>query len=346
MMQQARTLTVADQCLTLPAMSPLVCALDEATAPRIAPLIEAYPFKPYRHYRVYSRRAQLAILHAEIAEALQESPVLSAYAVKDGHEAASVARPLAWDSAFFGVPMARIDYLLHSPDAPPEVLQAALEATLSACRTHGIPHVTVRLDAEDIGAVSLLERTGFRLMDALVTYRMRPKKEPPVDVRTVGLIRDFEPQDAADVMDIARESFRSYRGRFQHDHHVPAAAAEAFYPEWTRACIDGRMVDKRLVSVNSEGRVIGYLFFRRREPASTVGGVPILGGGIGACRQDSPGAYASLIRDATLWSHEQGGIGEYQTQNYNFPVIRVYEAAGAHCVRCEYTLHGWLGATQ
>ena len=41
----------------------------------------------------------------------------------------------------------------------------------------------------------------------------------------------------------------------------------------------------------------------------------------------------------------QGGIGEYQTQNYNFPVIRVYEAAGAHYVRAEYTLHAWRGAS-
>ena len=40
-------------------------------------LIVAYPFKPYRHYRVYSRKAQLAILKAEICSALAHSPQLA-----------------------------------------------------------------------------------------------------------------------------------------------------------------------------------------------------------------------------------------------------------------------------
>jgi len=324
------------------AVSATVRPLDAGASSLLDSLVLAFPFKPYRHYRVYSRKAQHAILQAEIAAAIAETPSLGAHIADGPHEAAVIARPLPWDSAFFGVRMARIEYLLHQPDAPADVLQAALVATVAACRAHEIPHLSARVDVEDISTVALLERAGFRLMDALVTYRMRPKKEHPVDVRTVGTIRDFEPRDTEDVMEIARESFQGYRGRFQHDQHIPAARAEAFYMEWTRACIEGRMVDKRLVSVNSEGRVIGYLFYRRREPASTVGGVPILGGGIGACRRDSPGAYASLIRDATIWSHEQGGIGEYQTQNYNFPVIRVYEAAGAHYVRAEYTLHAWL----
>jgi hypothetical protein len=206
-----------------------------------------------------------------------------------------------------------------------------------------IPHVTARVDVEDIDAVDLLERRGFRLMDALVTYRMRPRKEHPKDVREVGVIRDFETRDTDEVLDITREAFRGYVGRFQHDPHIPADRAAAFYLEWARKCISREMADKLLVSVNSDGQIIGYLFFRRREPASTVGAVPILGGGLGACRRDSPGAYAGLIREATIWSHEQGGIGEYQTQNYNFPVIRVYEAAGAGYVRAEYTLHAWLG---
>ena len=39
----------------------------------------------------------------------------------------------------------------------------------------------------------------------------------------------------------------------------------------------------------------------------------------------------------------RGRSAEYQTQNYNFPVIRVYEAAGSHYVRAEFTLHAWRG---
>ncbi len=306
-------------------------------------LVRAHPFKPYRHYRAYSRKAQTAILQAEIESAVALTPALTFHAEDAGHEAVVVARPLPWDSEFFGVRMARIDYVVTSADAPASLIEAALEGTLSACRETSIPHVTARVDVEDIPAVHVLVGRGFRLMDALVTYRIKPQEDHGAAVRTVGLHRDFEQTDAEEVLDIAREAFRGYVGRFQHDPHVPADRAEEFYLEWTRACIAGAMADKRFVSVNSSGRVIGYLFFRRREPVSTVGGVPLHGGGIGACRRSEPGAYAGLIRAATAWSHEHGAISECQTQNYNFTVIRVYEAAGGHYVRAEYTLHAWLG---
>jgi hypothetical protein len=322
----------------------IVGPLDAGDLSVVERLIDSYAFKPYRHYRVYSRKAQSAIMKAEIASALGLRPSLATHAHDHGNEAMVIARPLAWDSTFFGVPMARIDYIVASPAAPAAVVEAAVDGALAACDRAAIPHVTARLDVEDIAGVDVLERRGFRLMDALVTYRMRPRKEHPTDVREVGVIRDFAPPDADAVLEIAREAFSGYKGRFQHDPHVPAERAEAFYLEWARKCMSREMADKLLVSVNSEGRLIGFLFFRRREPASTVGRVPILGGGLGACRRDSPGAYAGLIREATIWSHQQGGIGEYQTQNYNFPVIRVYEAAGAHYVRAEYTLHAWRGA--
>jgi hypothetical protein len=308
----------------------------------IAPSLAAFPFKPYRHYRAYSRKAQNAILQAEVTSALQLAPHLGFRAGDEERHALVIARPLTWDSEFFGVRMARIDYLIAGPGAAPH-LASALDATLAACREAAIPHVTARVDVEDVGAVDLLQRRGFRLMDALVTYRIRPPKLE-ADARDVGVIRDFEARDSDPVMEIAREAFAGYVGRFQHDPHVPADRAEEFYLEWTRKGLSGEMADKLFVSVNSEDTVIGFLFFRRREPASTAGGVPIYGGGLGACRRDSPGAYAGLIRAGARWAEDQGSVAECQTQNYNFPVIRVYEAAGGTYVRAEYTLHAWLGA--
>ncbi len=104
------------------------------------------------------------------------------------------------------------------------------------------------------------------------------------------------------------------------------------------------MADMIFVSEGTDGRVLGFLAFRQREPVSSVGGTPVFGGGLGACRPDVPGAYAGLIRAGTIWAHERGGVAECQTQNYNFPTVRIYEAVGAHYVRAEYTLHHWLGS--
>ena len=103
------------------------------------------------------------------------------------------------------------------------------------------------------------------------------------------------------------------------------------------------MADMILVSEGADGRLLGFLAFR--PPRAGVVGRRrrrVFGGGLGACRADTPGAYAGLIRAGTVWAHERDGVAECQTQNYNFPTIRIYEAVGAHYVRGEYTLHRWL----
>ena len=135
-----------------------------------------------------------------------------------------VARPLSWDTNFFGVPMARIDYVLASPAATGADRVAAIDAVCAAARTAGVQHLTARVDVADLNAMGALEACGFRTMDALVTYIMRPVKDPPHEVRTVGTIRESREADAEAILEITREAYRDYRGRFHLDPHLPADA--------------------------------------------------------------------------------------------------------------------------
>jgi hypothetical protein len=304
----------------------------------VEPLVHAYPYKTYRHYRVLSRKAQAAVMVAEIAQTLAHPDGL--VLASDDGSAVAAGRQLAWDTSFFGVAMGRIEYVLASDGAQRAALIEELVASLSAA---GVHHVSARVDVADIPAMTSYERAGFRLMDALVTYTTRPGKEPPRDVREVGRIRDYRESDGPDLVAIAEAAYHGFRGRFHLDPHLDAARADAFYVEWARQCVSGHMADMRLVSEGADGRLLGFLAFRRREPVSSIGGIPVFGGGLGACRADAPGAYAGLIRAGTLWAHARGGVAECQTQNYNFPTIRIYEAVGAHYVRAEYTLHRWVG---
>jgi RimJ/RimL family protein N-acetyltransferase len=307
---------------------------------RLLALVEAYEFKPYRHYRTFTRKQQSAVLAAEIDEALQAAP-FGQWVTRDGADAAVVARTLPWDSDFFGVPMGRLDYVLAAPDASTAHLETALARTLAAAKEAGLRHLAARVDVADLHAMGVLEAAGFRTMDALVTYIMRPRKDAHPEVRPVGTIRDAGPADAAAIVDITEEAYRGYRGRFHLDPHLSSERADALYPAWARACADRTMADTVLVAEDGAGAVTGYLAYRRREPVSRVAGA-VFGGGLGAVRRDSPGAYTGLIQEGSKRAHAAGAVSECQTQNYNFPVIRVYEAAGFHYVRAEYTLHAWL----
>ncbi len=302
-------------------------------------LVDRYPFKAYRNYRVLPRKAQSAVMLAEIGATLEHSDGIVLHVASGDGQSVAVGRSLAWDSAFFGLPMARLDYLLASER---EHVQPALASVIGEMRARGIRHVSARADVADIELTMLLESHGFRLMDSLVTYTTRPRKEPPNPVREVGVIRDFKAEDGEELVRIATEAYRGFRGRFHLDPHISNERADAFYVEWARQSVAMTMADTILVSEGAGGRLLGFLAFRRREPVSSVGGVPVFGGGLGACRVDSPGAYAGLIRAGTVWAHERDGVAECQTQNYNFPTIRIYEAVGAHYVRAEYTLHAHL----
>ena len=89
--------------------------------------------------------------------------------------------------------------------------------------------------------------------------------------------------------------------------------------------------------------MIGFLAYRRREPVSSLAARRSSAAAWAPCRSDGAGAYTGLIQAGSMRAHAAGAVSECQTQNYNFAVMRVYESAGFHYVRAEYTLHAWLG---
>lgn len=314
----------------------------------LSPLIAGYPFKPYRNFRAFSRAVETRLLQAEVLATLTHTDgagIVAGVVAEGAAERALVTwRRLSWDSAFFGLPMARVEHIIGASLDAPAPAAEALDACLDDLRGAGVSHVSARVDAADIAAMHLLEARGFRLMDALVTYIWRPGRDPASSaVRDRGRIRALEPRDHDELLAIATTAYRGFQGRFHLDPHIPRERADALYVEWARQSISSAMADTVLVSERSDGALLGFLAFRRREPVSTLTGTAIFGAGLGACRPDAPGAYAGLIRAGTRWAHEHSGIAECQTQNYNFPTIRIYEAVGARYVRGEYTLHAWLG---
>jgi hypothetical protein len=316
--------------------------LRDADASVLTRLVARYPYKPYRQYRVWSRARQDAILHAEI-ERTRAVVGHQALMVNDG-EAAVVAlgRALEWDSAFFGVPMARLDWFLRGPESGSGDLHAAVQAAVARLRAHGIRHVTAKVDVADMDLVAALESAGFRLMDALVTYFTHPHREPPTEVREVGKVRPLEPRDVDEVLAITEAAYAGFRGRFHLDPHLPADRTRDFYLEWARQCCAGRMADRVVVADNGHGGLHGWASTRRVEPASSVGGITLWAGSLGACRADKPGAYAGLIRSLAAVNHAAGEVTETQTQNHNVATVRIYDAVGARFVRADYTFHAWL----
>jgi hypothetical protein len=285
------------------------------------------------------------VQHAEIARVRETSGhVALVTESSSGADAVIVmAHPLAWDTTFFGVPMAKIDVVLREEGTSSRVVDEAIGVTLARLRAAGIMHVSARIDVADLELVATLEAHGFRLMDCIVMYITHPKRRAPGQVRAVGHVRPFAPSDVDEIIEITRESYRGYRGRFQLDPHLPRERTDAFYVEWARQCVAGHMADRIYVADNGKGGLWGWSSVRLVEPVSSIGGIPVIAGSLGACRLDRPGAYGGLIGMAARDTHAAGAVNEVPTQNHNFTMVRLLEALSGEYARAEYTFHAWLG---
>jgi len=305
-------------------------------------LIEAYPFKPYRNYRVLSRRKQDDVMRAETRSALEAAGGFGVIADGDAPHAGAVVRPLPWDSGFFEIPMARLT-LIHDADADRAEMRRIIASALETSRESGLRHLSVRIDVADAEAIQALEDAGFRMMDALASYIYPLKRPAPEPGKDMGVLREYRFEDRDQILDITRDAYRGFRGRYHLDPHLPQEKSDDLYVEWAKKSCDGEWADVVLVTENGKGELHGWASYRQIEPVSTVGGTAIRGGGLGACRRDKPGAYAGLLRAATIRIHGGGAVTEMQTQVFNFSTIRLYEAVETQFVRADYTLHAWLG---
>lgn len=309
-------------------------------------LVRRFPYNPYRHYRILSRRRQAEVLRAMVRQPVENGTGTAFVARADDSadpDAACLLRQLPWETDFFDLPMGRVESILGG-DANPEMLRGLLEVVVAEARNQGIEHLAARIDIADCRTVHVLEDLGFRLMDTLVTYIYGRKERPPEDVRNMGLQRPYEPKDRGQLLEIAAAAYSGFKGRYHNDPYLPDERATAMYVEWARRCVDGEWAEQILVTENGQGYLHGFATFRRIEPVSTIGGVGVHGGGLGGCRRERPGAYMGLLQGATKWIYGEGAVTECQTQSFNFPTIRLYEALGQHFVRAEHTFHVRLGA--
>src|SRR5262249_47765645 len=149
----------------------------------------------------------------------------------DPPHAAVLIRPLPWDSAFFALPMARL-MLVHDGSQERHRLRSLIRAACDESRAHGVSHLSARIDVADAEAIQALEDVGFRMMDALATYIYPLKRPAPEPGRDMGLLRLYQPDDRDQVLEITRDAYRGFRGRYHLDPHLPQSRSDELYVEW------------------------------------------------------------------------------------------------------------------
>jgi hypothetical protein len=314
-------------------------ALPASDAHGLEPLVSAYPYSDYRHYRTLPKEVQIRILVSEIERAAEQGRLL-ALRGRDQVVGLVTLSHLPWDSSIFGLPMAKIGHLIAAPapGARSRMLDRLLDGMIELARTEGIRHLSTRVDCADVEAIQCLERWGFQLMECLVTYVFRPNRDILPPIKTLYHVRSYTPADREALLAISERMYAHHQSRFSVDPSLPSAGVERFYREWMKNACSGEMADHILVAERQRGP-IGFLAYKLNALVLERTGIRIAGQGLSASLPEGTGAYIGLLKAALELGRGEYDFMEADAPLHHFLVIRTWQRLGFQLVRGKYAFH-------
>ncbi len=239
----------------------------------------------------------------------------------------ALCKVLEWDSAFFGVPVARI--------VPSHLTAETMAQAIAWCEGHAIRQVYLLVPADDTPTVRLAEDHAFRFVDIRVTLD-RPLGQGAT-LPTVPDVRPAMPDDVPQLRAIARRSFGA--ARFFHDPHITPQQAETLYETWIARSADG-YADAVLVAEHAS-EVAGFISC---HVSSDTGSIGLLG--VSSAARGS-GIGTRLVMAALQW-FEMRSLKrvEVVTQGRNVAGQRVYQSCGFKTCAVELWYHRWFDEKQ
>ncbi|MGO9829581.1 MAG: GNAT family N-acetyltransferase [Myxococcaceae bacterium] len=232
-------------------------------------------------------------------------------------------RQLSWDSAFFGLRIARLETRQLFPTDI-----AGIEAWCSQERIDCLYFLT---DASEPESAAVAEAAGFERVDQRVTLAIAPLSGGSRLPRHVTRLATGD--DVSALEHIAGEAHR--QTRFFNDVHFPRERCAELYRTWIRNDCSGA-ADAVWLCQDAKGPV-GYVSCHLR--ASTLGEIGLLGV-IERARGQKYGQ--TLVATALSWLHEEGCTkAQVVTQGNNLPARRLYEAAGFALTSSQFWYHRW-----
>ncbi|MGN6188808.1 MAG: GNAT family N-acetyltransferase [Conexibacter sp.] len=234
---------------------------------------------------------------------------------------AAHVEPLAWDSDFFGLPIARIH--AEAPD------RQTLERALDGCRERGVRCAYLLLDAVDARGAEAAQALGFVLRD------VRVELERPLAAADATLADGSEvivatgPERLPALEALVRERFAS--SRFFADPGFARERCRELYVAFLRRGVDGGPERSLLAPADDAGCIVCHADARER-----VGTIELV-----ASRR--PGAGAALVR-AAVARFAQGGMTSalVVTQAGNVAAQRTYQRVGFRTARSGLWFHRWF----
>lgn len=237
---------------------------------------------------------------------------------------------LPWDSAFFGLRIARL--------SGARLREADLPTIETWCRSGGVNCLYFLADPSCPQTLAAAHKGGFKFVDMRWDLELSADKIADRQSQPAG-VRIATEEDTDILQAMARRLHTNTR--FFKDTMFPRERAAELYAEWLRLSL---RESKRtvLVATTSSGRPAGYLACEAGEPAGS-GRIALVG-------IDAPsrglGMGTALVRAALVWFLSQGvRTVRVATQAENLAAARLYIAAGFSPAEVGAWFHRWFAET-
>lgn len=251
----------------------------------------------------------------------------------------AVLCPLGWDSAIYGVPMARVAaFYVRSGTAEVKTREALVERLIETAHKKGYVHMDYQADLNDLKSAHAFCSNSFGIMAthlSIVWDLKRPVARPSGHVT----VKEALPEDAECVGALAARAMPPFN-RFSADPSLLHKAGEVFR-QWGENTVRG-YANKVHISL-IEGAPVGYCAWKAVPDSEKMLGISILGLELTAVLQDARGrgALRHMVYEGLSWAREAGYRYAFvMTHALNTGMQRVCEGIlGGKVLAARHSLH-------
>jgi len=214
-----------------------------------------------------------------------------------------------FDSDILGFPVAKIESIDFDTD------KNAVRSLLTELQKENISYATFRLHSENFSLIHELEKSGFMLVDGLLSLEMSLKSFEKKDIPQQ--IRIATNDDIPQLKVLAEEVF--YLNRLYNDPYILKEKANIFYAQWVENSVIKKAADGVYIW-EENNTIVGFATYKK------TGDIPLLG-----VKKDFRGKGISrkLIWSIFDYFISQGiNNATIETQMANISAIRSYQSCG------------------
>jgi L-amino acid N-acyltransferase YncA len=301
-------------------------------------------YDSYRIYQSFSKNNLKSKVFRNCSESSLNKKVLVIAKSRGSISGFACVSDLVWDTGYFGVKMAEVEYLTAEGDRLQEtsIKGALLSALMGIAREKKIQCLISKINIDDFSGIHSLENSGFRLMCEHLTYVVAIKHLKIPVFKEYCKIRESRNSDMRDLINLTK-TYSPYPSRFDLDSQLPFERSKYFYVEWVKNACKGIFADRVLVAERN-GKIVGFFSYQINKEVKICTGINSAHNGLLVVSPEGKGSALSLLKAAVLTKKRglQVDLAELEAYNYNYPIIKLYQKLGFSLVRSEYIFHKHL----